>query len=101
MSPAVAKLVVPAPEPIDLVVSPSIGVWSDRTRSSRGPRRPWMPGGALTLPVLFAAMFAGPPLQGKGASAYVAAVFVGAAPASSVFQVPPAFYRLTEAEAAR
>ncbi|MGW9347139.1 MFS transporter [Nocardiopsis flavescens] len=90
VSPAVAGLVVLAPKLVDLVVSPYIGVWSDRTRSSWGPRRPWMLGGALTLPVLFAAMFAGPPLQGNGAAVYVAAVFVAAALASSVFQVPHA-----------
>ncbi|MEU0488860.1 MFS transporter [Nocardiopsis sp. NPDC006139] len=90
VSPAVAGLVVLLPKLVDLAVSPYIGVWSDRTRSSWGPRRPWMLAGALTLPLLFAAMFAGPPLQGNGAAVYVAAVFVAAALASSAFQVPHA-----------
>nr|WP_150237912.1 MFS transporter [Nocardiopsis quinghaiensis] len=88
VSPALAGLVVFLPKLIDLLVSPYIGIWSDRTRSSWGPRRPWMLAGALALPVLFAAMFAGPPLEGNAAAGYVAAVFVAAALASSVFQVP-------------
>ncbi|MDT0327756.1 MFS transporter [Nocardiopsis lambiniae] len=90
VSPLVAGAVVLLPKLVDLAISPYIGVWSDRTRSSWGPRRPWMLAGALTLPLLFAAMFAGPPLQGNGAAAYVAGVFVLAALASSVFQVPHA-----------
>ncbi|WP_017570695.1 MFS transporter [Nocardiopsis halotolerans] len=88
VSPALAGLVVFLPKLVDLLVSPYIGIWSDRTRSSWGPRRPWMLAGALTLPVLFAAVFAGPPLEGDAAAVYVAVVFVAAALASSVFQVP-------------
>lgn len=90
VSPALAGPVVLLPKLVDLLVSPYIGIWSDRTRSSWGPRRPWMLAGALTLPVLFAAMFAGPPLEGDAAALYVALVFVAAALASSVFQVPHA-----------
>ncbi|MEV6818324.1 MFS transporter [Nocardiopsis dassonvillei] len=88
VSPALAGAVVLLPKVVDLLVSPYIGIWSDRTRSPWGPRRPWMLAGALTLPVLFAAMFAGPPLEGGPAALYVAGVFVAAALASSVFQVP-------------
>ncbi|GAA1098305.1 MFS transporter [Nocardiopsis metallicus] len=88
VSPALAGAVIFLPKLIDLLVSPYIGIWSDRTRSSWGPRRPWMLAGALTLPLLFAAVFAGPPLQGAGAAAYVAALFVLAALASSMFVVP-------------
>lgn len=88
VSPALAGAVIFLPKLIDLLVSPYIGIWSDRTRSSWGPRRPWMLAGAVTLPLLFAAMFAGPPLQGAGAAAYVAVLFVLAALASSMFVVP-------------
>nr|WP_116243966.1 MFS transporter [Nocardiopsis sp. FIRDI 009] len=88
VSPALAGMVVFLPKAVDLLVSPYIGVWSDRTRSSWGPRRPWMLAGALTLPVLFAAVFAGPPLQGDAAAVYVALLFVAAALAASMFQVP-------------
>ncbi|MEV2276230.1 MFS transporter [Nocardiopsis sp. NPDC049922] len=88
VSPALAGIVVFLPKLVDLLVSPYIGIWSDRTRSSWGPRRPWMLAGALTLPVLFAAVFAGPPLQGDTAALYVALLFVAAALAGSMFQVP-------------
>ena len=90
VSPALAGPVILLPKLVDLLVSPYIGIWSDRTRSSWGPRRPWMLAGALTLPALFGAMFAGPPLEGNAAALYVAVVFVAAALASSVFQVPHA-----------
>lgn len=88
VAPALAGLVVFAPKAVDLVASPCIGVWSDRTRSSWGPRRPWMLAGALTLPLLFVLVFAGPPLRGAPAAAYVLVAFVFAAVAASMFQVP-------------
>ena len=88
VSPALAGAVIFLPKLIDLLASPYIGVWSDRTRSAWGPRRPWMLAGALTLPLLFAAMFAGPPLHGAQAAVYVALLFVLAALASSMFIVP-------------
>ncbi|MFE1100895.1 MFS transporter [Nocardiopsis alba] len=90
VGPAVAGAVIFLPKIADLLISPYIGVWSDRTRSSWGPRRPWMLAGAVTLPVLFAALFFGPPLQGNAAAVYVAVLFVLAALASSMFQVPHA-----------
>ena len=90
VSPALAGMVIFLPKVIDLLVGPYIGIWSDRTRSSWGPRRPWMMAGAVTLPVLFAAIFFGPPLQGSAAAGYVALLFVLAALASSMFQVPHA-----------
>ncbi|GAB3714254.1 MFS transporter [Nocardiopsis oceani] len=88
VSPALAGAVIFLPKLIDLMASPYIGARSDRTRSSWGPRRPWMLTGALTLPLLFAAMFAGPPLQGAQAALYVALLFILAALASSMFIVP-------------
>ncbi|MFJ5221047.1 MFS transporter [Streptomyces sp. NPDC088354] len=48
---------------------------------------PLMGAGALTLPPLFAAVFAAPPLRGAAAG-YVAAFFLLAATAYAVFQVP-------------
>ncbi|WP_229826377.1 MFS transporter [Nocardiopsis terrae] len=88
VSPALAGAVIFLPKLVDLLASPYIGIWSDRTRSPWGPRRPWMLAGAMTLPLLFAAMFAGPPLEGAQAAAYVAVLFVLAALASSAFVVP-------------
>ncbi|MET9339552.1 MFS transporter [Nonomuraea sp. NPDC003804] len=83
-----AGLVVAAPKAWDLVVNPLVGRWSDRTVSRMGPRRPWMLAGACTLPLAFAALFAGPPLTGTPAAVYVAAVFLVAATAYALFEVP-------------
>ncbi|MEE2047018.1 MFS transporter, partial [Nocardiopsis tropica] len=48
VGPALAGLVVLLPKLVDLLVSPYIGIRSDRTRSSWGPRRPWMLAGVWT-----------------------------------------------------
>ncbi|MFE3455053.1 MFS transporter [Nonomuraea sp. NPDC059194] len=83
-----AGLVVAAPKAWDLLVNPLVGRWSDRTVSRLGPRRPWMLAGACTLPLAFAALFAGPPLTGTPAAVYVAVVFLVAATAYALFEVP-------------
>ncbi|MEV4162469.1 MFS transporter [Nonomuraea dietziae] len=83
-----AGVVVAAPKIWDLVVNPLVGRWSDRTVSRMGPRRPWMLAGACTLPLAFAALFAGPPLTGTPAAVYVGVVFLLAATAYALFEVP-------------
>ncbi|MFI7609805.1 MFS transporter [Nonomuraea terrae] len=83
-----AGVVVTAPKVWDLVVNPLVGRWSDRTRSRLGPRRPWMLAGALTLPVAFFLVFAGPSLRGVPAALYVGACFMAAATAYALFEVP-------------
>ncbi|WP_017538419.1 MFS transporter [Nocardiopsis halophila] len=88
VAPALAGFVVVAPKAVDIVASPYIGMRSDRTVSRWGPRRPWMLAGTAALPVCFALLFAGLPLQGAPAALYVLVVFTAAALAASVFQVP-------------
>ncbi|MDS1271346.1 MFS transporter [Lipingzhangella sp. LS1_29] len=88
VAPALAGLVVVVPKLVDLVASPYVGMLSDRTRSRWGPRHPWMLVGAVTLPLLFVLVFAGLPLRGPAAAAYVLAAFVLAAVAAAMFQVP-------------
>ena len=83
-----AGLVVSAPKVWDLVINPLVGRWSDRTRSSMGPRRPWMLAGACTRPIAFFLVFAGPPLTGTPAAVYVGICFVAAATAYALFEVP-------------
>ncbi|HEY0639481.1 MAG TPA: MFS transporter [Pseudonocardiaceae bacterium] len=85
---ALAGLVVFAPKAWDVLVNPYLGSLSDRTESRWGPRRPWMLGGALTLPVLFVLMFAGPGSPPGLAALWVAATFLLAATAFGAFQVP-------------
>ncbi|MFI6298124.1 MFS transporter [Nonomuraea sp. NPDC050790] len=83
-----AGAIVAAPKVWDLVINPLVGRWSDRTRSRLGPRRPWLLAGALTLPLAFVAVFAGPPLRGLPAALYVGACFLLAATAYALFEVP-------------
>lgn len=83
-----AGVVVAAPKVWDLVINPLVGRWSDRTVSRLGPRRPWMLAGACTLPPLFVLVFIGPPLTGVPAALYVAALFLLAATAYALFEVP-------------
>ncbi|MGW5155720.1 MFS transporter [Nonomuraea wenchangensis] len=83
-----AGVVVTAPKIWDLVINPLVGRWSDRTVSRWGPRRPWLLAGACTLPVAFFLVFAGPPLTGVPAAAYVAVCFLATATAYALFEVP-------------
>ncbi|WP_246574627.1 MFS transporter [Streptomyces genisteinicus] len=85
---AVAGLAVFLPKAWDVLVNPLVGALSDRSRLRGGPRRPFLLAGACTLPPLFALVFAAPPLRGAVAAAYVAVLFLLAATAYAVFQVP-------------
>lgn len=85
----VAALAVTLPKVWDVLVDPLIGRASDAELRRHGSRRRWMLGGALALPVCFAALFAVPePLRGAGAAVWVVAAFLLATTAFSAFQVP-------------
>jgi GPH family glycoside/pentoside/hexuronide:cation symporter len=80
-----AAFVVFLPKAWDLLLNPYVGSRSDRTAS----RRPWLLAGALTLPVCFAGIFANPPLDSPVARGlYVGMLFLAAASAYALFQVP-------------
>jgi GPH family glycoside/pentoside/hexuronide:cation symporter len=81
---AVAGFVVFLPKVWDLVVNPLVGRLSDRTAS----RRPWLLAGAAALPPAFVLTFAGPPLRGGAAALYVGVLFLLAATAYALFEVP-------------
>ncbi|MER5862971.1 MFS transporter [Kitasatospora sp. NPDC002040] len=85
---AVAGAAVFLPKAWDVLVNPLVGALSDRSRLPGGPRRPFLLIGACTLPPLFALIFAAPPLRGAAAAGYVAVLFLLAATAYAVFQVP-------------
>jgi len=85
---AIAGPAVFVPKAWDLVINPAVGRWSDRTRSRRGPRRPWLLAGAVTLPPCFALVFAGPPLDGAAAGVFVGVAFLLASTAFALFEVP-------------
>ena len=84
-----AGLVVTVPKLWDVVIDPLIGARSDASAARRGSRRRFLLAGALGLPPLFAALFATPAsLTGPAAAAWVVVMFVAAATAFSLFQVP-------------
>jgi len=84
-----ASLVVTVPKVWDVLLAPAIGAASDTSAARRGTRRPFLLSGALTLPLLFASVFAVPAaLTGGGAAWWVVVTFLLAATAYSVFQVP-------------
>ncbi|NBM20314.1 MFS transporter [Streptomyces sp. GC420] len=85
---AVAGAAVFLPKAWDILINPLVGAVSDRSTLRGGPRRPFLLLGACTLPPLFALIFAAPPLRGAAAAAYVAVLFLLAATAYAVFQVP-------------
>lgn len=85
---AVAGAAVFLPKAWDVLINPLVGAVSDRSRLRGGPRRPFLLIGACTLPPLFALIFAAPPLRGAAAAGYVAVLFLLAATAYAVFQVP-------------
>ncbi|MEV7806179.1 MFS transporter [Microbispora sp. NPDC088329] len=85
---AFAGVVLFLPKAWDLIANTLVGRWSDRTVSRWGPRRPWLLAGALVLPVSFALMFAGPPLTGAPAGAYVGLTFLLAATGYALYEVP-------------
>ncbi|MFB7334787.1 MFS transporter [Streptomyces adustus] len=85
---ALAGAAVFLPKAWDVLINPLVGAAADRSRLQGGSRRPFLLAGALTLPPLFALLFAAPPLRGIGAAGYVAVLFLLAATAYAVFQVP-------------
>ncbi len=88
MAAGVAGILVLAPKAWDVLINPAVGRISDRTTTRIGARRPYLLGGGLALAVLFALMFAGPFGTSAAAPYYVTVMFLLAASAYAVFQVP-------------
>lgn len=88
VSPALAGTVILLPRLWDVVTDPVAGSLSDRTRSRWGPRRPWLLGGAVLMPIAFVALFQGPGLSGTGAAMWVLVMYVLGTTAFTIFQVP-------------
>ncbi|WP_082748710.1 MFS transporter [Nocardioides jensenii] len=84
-----AGMIVFLPKAWDVILNPIAGRISDRTSDPRGPRRPWLLRGGLSLAVAFALLFAGPAFGSQSLDAlWVLACFLGCATAYAFFQVP-------------
>lgn len=88
VSPALAGTVILLPRLWDVVTDPLAGSLSDRTRSRWGPRRPWLLGGAVLMPIAFVGLFQVPGLSGTGAAMWVLVLYVLGTTAFTIFQVP-------------
>lgn len=86
--PALAGAVILVPRLWDVVTDPLAGSLSDRTRSRMGPRRPWLLGGSILMPLAFMGLFQVPGLSGTSAAWYVLGVYILGTTAFTVFQVP-------------
>lgn len=85
---ALAGLLVLLPKAWDVLLNPIAGRISDRSNSTRGPRRPFLLAAGIALAVLFAAMFAHPFGGTVPAASYVTVAFIAAATAYAFYQVP-------------
>ncbi len=84
---SVAALVVGGPKLWDVLFDPFVGALSDREAQATGRRTRLMLHGALLMPMAFLAMFASP-FTGLAGAAWVGAMFMLAATAFALFQVP-------------
>lgn len=83
-----AGLVLVLPKVWDMLVDPVIGAASDREAVRTGRRSRLMLTGALSLPLVFAAMFAAPDVPPAWAALWAGAAFLLATTAFNLFQVP-------------
>lgn len=86
---AVAAVIVFLPKAWDVVLNPIAGRISDRHVDPRGPRRPFLLRGGLSMAACFALIFAGPDLDQRALEAgWVLVAFIACATAYAFFQVP-------------
>ena len=88
ISPVLAGLAVFLPKAWALVWDPFVGVWSDRTRTRIGRRRPFMLAGAIGVSLAFVALFSWPYPRGFPAFVLVSLIYFALANAYSLFAVP-------------
>ncbi len=88
VSAAIAGAVLVVPKAWDVLLNPIIGAASDREAVRTGRRTRLLLLGAVTLPLLFAAMFAVPGDSPGLAAAWAGVAFLLAATAFAGFQVP-------------
>ncbi len=85
---ALAGVLVLLPKAWDVVFNPIAGRLSDAHTGPRGPRRPFLLYGGVATAVLFAAMFAHPPVGTGGVTTWVVVLFLLTATAYALYQVP-------------
>ena len=87
-SAALAGLLLSLSKLYDIGADLTIGMWSDRTRSRWGRRRPFLLAGAIVSALSFWLIFAPPALKGEQLTLYIAAMLVLYSTGYSLFNVP-------------
>lgn len=89
VSGTLAGIALLAPKLWDMVTDPLVGMWSDRTKTRFGRRRPFLVAGAVLMPMGLLAMFSVPEaFSPELAFWYVVGLYVFSATAYSLFSVP-------------
>jgi len=85
---AVAATIVFLPKAWAILWDPLVGAWSDRSRSRRGRRAPFILAGSVGVASTFALLFNVPELPATATIAYVMTIYFLMASAYSLFAVP-------------
>ena len=89
LKPALAGLTVLIGGIWDAINDPLVGLWSDRTRTRWGRRRPFLLFGAVPYGVTFALMWWVPPIEGQLLKAlYFALIYICSTPLSPSLAAP-------------
>lgn len=89
IAPALAGATLAIVKLWDVLVDPTVGALSDRTRSAWGRRRPWMLAGGLLMPIGFALLFSVPDFPSpRGSWLWVLVAFLCTSTAFAIYQVP-------------
>lgn len=88
IAPAVAAAIVLVPKAWAVLWDPAVGAWSDRSRSPRGRRAPFILAGTIGVALTFALLFNAPAGHAHATVAYVMVVYFLMASAYSLFAVP-------------
>jgi len=88
ISPAVAATIVFVPKAWAIMWDPIVGTWSDRLRSSKGRRAPFILKGSLGVAVSFALLFNIPATSDTLTVTLVMLIYFAMASAYSLFAVP-------------
>lgn len=87
--PTVAGAAIFIPKLWVIFCDPMVGMWSDRTRTAMGRRRPFLLAGSILCGLMFVALFNVPSFDsGVMKGVYVGAVYTVASTAFSIYSVP-------------
>lgn len=88
LEPAAAATVILVPKLWSILWDPFVGLWSDRTNTRFGRRRPFLVGGSVGVAVAFVALFSAPDLPAPALTLWIGGSYFALATLYSIFAVP-------------